>query len=169
MTQTTRSRRAALAAVVLACSLSFGLTACSGPSEADTVAETANGVGAKYGACMRDAGFDIQDPDDAALESGAVQAPADADQDAFQKAMRACRKAAGVQGSSNADQQKWARETAKVASCIRDNGYPDFPEQKPGMLDALGYERGREPGFEKALRSCTEEFAPDTQTQELGR
>lgn len=169
MTHTTRSRRTRFAALAVACSLSFGLAACSGGAAADTVAETKTGSGAVYGSCMRDAGFDVEDPDDASLESGVVRAPEGADREAFEKAMDACGKQAGVEGSSVAEQQKWARDATKVASCIRENGYPDFPEQKPGMIDAMGYERSGEAGFEKAARACSEKYSSGSPAQEFVR
>lgn len=168
MTKTRRSRHAALSGLILAVALSFGLAACSGAPDADTASETTKGASAKYGACMRDAGFPMDDPSDESLESGAVRAPSGVDQEAFQKAVGTCRKAAGVTGASNAEQQKWEREFAKVASCIRDNGYPDFPEQKPGVLDVSNYPRAEEPGFQKVAKECTEKHAPDTKGQQVG-
>lgn len=171
MTHTTlrRHRRTAvLAALLIAGAAPFALAACSSGSDASTAKDTAAGVGAKWGSCMRDAGFTVQDPSDADLESGLTQSPPGSDQEEFGKSASSCREKAGVQGASDADKQKWEREYAKVASCIRERGYPDFPEQEPGVLDVGGYARGQEPGFQKVMQACTEEFSPDTKTQNVG-
>jgi len=171
MTHTTlrRHRRTAvIAALLLAGALPFALAACSSGSDASSAKDTTAGVGAKWGSCMRDAGFNVQDPTDAQVESGVMQAPPDSDQEEFTRAGSACARKAGVEGASDAEKQKWEREYAKVASCIRERGYPDFPEQEPGSLDVGGYARGQEPGFQKVMFACTEEFSPDTKTQNVG-
>lgn len=167
MTHTTPRRRTALAGVIIAAALSFGLAACSSAPTADTASEVTKGAGAKYGECMRDAGFAVEDPSDAELESGMAKGPSGVDEEAFGEAMGTCRKKAGVAGKSDAELQEFARQTAKIASCIRENGYADFPEQKPGVLDGQGYARGQEAGFEKVRKQCSAKYAPDTQNQEV--
>ncbi|ROP65117.1 MULTISPECIES: hypothetical protein [unclassified Curtobacterium] len=161
-------RTALVAAALVICTLPFTVAACSTSTGTDTVADASAGIGAKWGSCMRDAGFDVKDPSDAAAESGMMQAPSGADGDEFTEAGATCRKQAGIAGHSKADMQKWERESAEVASCLRENGYADFPEQKPGVIDLNGYARAQEPAFQEVMQECTDEFAPDTQTQDLG-
>lgn len=168
MKHTTRSRRTALAAAALLCALPLALAACSSGSGAPSAKDATAGVGAEWGACMREAGFEVEDPDDASVESGVLAAPPGAEQEEFQRAGARCAKDAGVHGTSKADKQDWERQYAKVASCIRENGYEDFPEQRPGGISTEGYPRAREPGFETAMHDCLAEFAPDTTTQNVG-
>lgn len=168
MKHTTRSRRTVPAAAALLCALPLALSACSSASEASSAKDVTAGVGAKWGACMRDAGFEVEDPDDATVESGVVRSPLGAAQEEFERAGARCAKDAGVRGSSTADQQQWERESANVASCIRENGYEDLPAQQPGVLDVTGYPRAQEDTFQKVLQDCTAAFAPDTRTQNVG-
>ncbi|SOC89732.1 hypothetical protein SAMN05660766_3465 [Curtobacterium sp. 314Chir4.1] len=168
MKHTTRSRRTVLAAAALLCALPLALSACSSASEASSAKDATAGVGAKWGACMRDAGFEVEDPDDAMVESGVMQSPPGAAQEEFERAGARCAKDAGVQGSSTADQQEWERESANVASCIRENGYEDLPVQRPGVLDVAGYPRAQEAAFQKLLQECNAAFAPGTTTQNVG-
>ncbi|MBF4605117.1 hypothetical protein [Curtobacterium sp. VKM Ac-2884] len=171
MKHTTRNRGTALiAAALIACTTPFALAACStGPdSAADTTKSAAAGIGAKWGDCMRDAGYDVQDPDDAMVSSGAMQIPPSADQEEFLAAGTDCAEKAGVKRTSNAEKQKWERQYAQVASCIRDDGYPDFPEQKPGTFSPDGYAHSEDDEFKKTVQECMDEFAPDVQTQHVG-
>lgn len=117
---------------------------------------------------MRDAGFDVRDPDDASVASGAVPVPEGADDAAYTDAAATCSAAAGVPRASTADKQKWERQYTKVASCIRENGFADFPEQQPGVLDFGSYPRSQESGFQQAADTCLQQFAPDTTTKNAG-
>jgi hypothetical protein len=164
-----RSRRPALvAAVLLAGALCVGLTACSSGSDDPTVDDVSAGVGPTWGSCMRKAGFAVEDPTDQQAASGVSQAPPGSDEEEFTRAGATCARKAGVEGSSAADQQNWERQYAKVASCIREDGFPDLPEQKPGVLDFASYERASEPAFQQAVEHCIQQFAPDTTTQNAG-
>jgi hypothetical protein len=168
MKHTTRSRRTGLVAAALVGALPLALSACSAGSGASSAKDVTAGVGAEWGACMRDAGFEVEDPDDAMVESGVMQSPPGAAQEEFERAGARCAKDAGVQGSSTAGQQEWERESANVASCIRENGYEDLPTQQPGVLDVTGYPRAQEDAFQKVLQDCNARFAPDTTTQNVG-
>ncbi|WIB60706.1 hypothetical protein DEJ13_02440 [Curtobacterium sp. MCLR17_007] len=163
-----RGRRALLVAAAIAVTLPFSVAACSTQPSADPGTSAGSGVGAKWGSCMRDAGFDVEDPDDTAVEAGLSKAPAGADRAAFSAAASACTEKAGVERASSADQQKWERQYAQVANCIRENGYDDFPEQEPGSLNTSVYQRSSEPQFETVVDDCLAEFAPDTRSQSVG-
>lgn len=164
----TRRLRGTLGSLALLAALPLLLVACSGQSDTDTAPRADAGTGAKWGACMRDAGFDVQDPDDASVRAGLSQAPSGADQDAFAKAAASCAQRAGVEPADSADTQKWEREYAQVASCVRDD-YSDFPEQEPGGFTVDdSYPHAEEPAFKQTVADCMQEFSPDTQTQSVG-
>ena len=169
---TPRRLRVVLATALLACTLPLGLAACSTSSTssdgADTAADATSGIGAQWGSCMRDAGFDVEDPDDQTVASGITKPLPGVDEQAFSTASATCAEQAGVEPASSADHQKWERQYDQVASCIRDNGYEDFPEQQPGSISTNGYPRAEEPEFDQTFRDCLAEFAPDTQTQDAG-
>lgn len=168
MTHTTfrHHRLTSLAALLLIGSIPLGLTACSSGPDTSTAKDATSGVGVKWGSCMRDAGFNVQDPTDAQVESGVMQVPPGNEQEEFKRAASACTREAGVQGASSADKQKWEREYAKVASCIRED-YADFPEQQPGALDFSSYPRSEESGFQKVMQACLEQFSPSTTSQNV--
>jgi len=86
MKHTTRSRRTVLAAAALLCALPLALSACLSAPEASSAKDTTAGVGATWGACMRDAGFAVEDPDDAMVESGVMQSLPGAAQEEFERA-----------------------------------------------------------------------------------
>lgn len=164
---TTHTKRAGLVGVLLI-SAAIALSACSSGPGTETAAEATTGIGAKWGACMRDAGFDVQDPSDDVVSAGLMRAPQGADEDAFSEAGATCARKAGVKGSSSAEQQKWDRQYAQVASCIQDHGYPDFPAPRNGVLSTEGFAQAEDPGFEQVWSKCLQEFAPDTKTRQAG-
>lgn len=172
MTAPHRSRGLLTSALVLS-TLPFLLTACSGGGTADassTGTPGGPGIGAAWGSCMRDAGYDVQDPTDDLVRTGAAPVPEGVDRDRFSEAAGTCSRSVGVQGADQADIQRWEREYAQVASCIRDNGYPDYPEQEPGGIsaDPETYPRAAEPAFEQAFHDCLAKYSPDTKTQSVG-
>ncbi|TQJ26843.1 hypothetical protein FB462_0687 [Curtobacterium citreum] len=150
-----------VAALIVAAPLS--LAACtSSPASSDSTS-SASGVGARWGACMRDAGLDVEDPDDESVRTGTYPAPDGGDGQAFTRQAQECSEQVGVERADAAQQQQWERQYAKVADCIRDRGFDDLPEQQPGVLDFNDYPRADEPGFADAASACLAEFAPDTQ------
>lgn len=167
-TNTPRSPRAArvAAVLVLAVSASIALSACSGagsPSAADT--QSTSGIGARWGACMRDAGFDVEDPADDMVASGTVTIPQGVDQGRYEEEAASCSDRVGVQRADTSEEQKWARQYSQVADCIREHGYDDFPEQTDGGITTQGYPRASEPEFEETFQQCLHEYSPDTKTQ----
>ncbi len=117
---------------------------------------------AKWGECMRSAGFDVPDPADEELASGVVRTPPGADEQAFGTSAKACQQKLGLKGTDDAQRQTWERQYDQVASCIREHGFADFPEQEPGTLNPGDYARAQEPAFEKTFSDCLAEFAPGT-------
>ena len=169
MTRTTIRSARFLAALAVAALLPLTCTACSSdPEPSAATSAPAAGIGAKWGSCMRDAGFEIVDPTDEAVSSGVVTRPTGADADEFDRAAGECQKAAGVRGADSAQRQRWDRQYEQVANCIRENGFADLPEQRTGSLDFCSYPRVTEPEFDRVTDRCLQEFAPDTQTQPVG-
>lgn len=158
----TRRLRGTIGSLAVLATVPFLLVACSGQPDADGALRADAGIGAQWGACMRDAGFDVTDPDDAAVQAGVAKVPAGADQAAFQAAAASCAQHAGVTGASSAERDRWEREYAAVASCVREHGYADLPEQQPGSITVEGYPRAEEPAFEQVMDDCMAEYSPDT-------
>ncbi|NII40912.1 hypothetical protein E9228_001548 [Curtobacterium flaccumfaciens] len=162
-----------LLAATTAALLVAGLTGCSG-SDASTAgraagATDASGLGAQWGSCMRAAGFAVEDPSDDQVRSGTVLAPQGGHQQAFGTAAAACSSDLGIEQIDSAEKDRWTREYARVASCIRDE-FPDYPEQEPGGL-ALGpeeYPRALEDGFQERADECLRKYSPDTRSQTAG-
>jgi hypothetical protein len=171
MTTTTRPHTRILLAGLLALGLGTGVAACSGatdPTAGSTGAST--GIGAQWGDCMRSAGFDIEDPSDDQVRSGTALSPAGVDQERFHSAADKCAEDLGVHRAGSAEQDKWARQYQQVASCIREE-YPDFPEDGSDggiSFEPDGYPPAREAAFQELAQKCLQQYAPDTQTQEVG-
>jgi hypothetical protein len=169
-TNTPRAVRAIVAGAALL--LTVGLAGCSGADDgtaSGASTSSATGIGAKWGSCMRDAGYDVPDPDDALVASGTVVTPQGVDQEQYAEDADHCSSELGVERADSADQDEWTRQYAQVASCIREE-YPDFPEQKPGVL-GIGpddYARATEDGFQDRADACLHEYSPDTQIQHAG-
>jgi hypothetical protein len=170
MATTKRSSSRPLLAGLLAFGLATGLSACAGVSTSTAgTADADAGLGAQWGACMRSAGFSVEDPSDDQVSSGTITSPAGVDQERFRSAAGRCSQDLGVHGADSAMEQKWIREYDQVASCIRD-AYPDFPEQQPGViqLDPEEYPPAADPAFQQRADECTKQYSPDTKTQSVG-
>jgi hypothetical protein len=171
MTTTTRPEKRLLIAGLLAIGLITGITACSGatvPTAGST--DDSTGVGARWGDCLRAAGFDVEDPSDDQVRSGTVVSPAGVDQERFQSAADECARDLGVRRADSAEQDKWVRQYQQVASCIREE-YPDFPEDgSDGGISFLPdeYPPAGEQAFQELAQKCMQRYAPDTKTQEVG-
>jgi len=163
MNTTSRSTRL-LAAALLVAALPFGLAACSSDDTAPDGPRTSQGIGAKWSACMREGGFDVADAPDDEVRSGVVRSPEGVDTEAWNARAGTCSGQLGIEGTSEQQAQQWEREYAAVASCIRENGYADFPEQEPGVLNTGDYARAEEPHFDEVFQRCLHEHAPSTRT-----
>jgi hypothetical protein len=160
----TRNR---LPAIAVAAALVAVLAGCSAGDE-PSVQEAADGAGRTWGSCMRAQGIDIDDPSDDAVRSGSVPRPQSIEQGQFDEAAADCFAKVGIEPKSTADKQKWDREYAKVADCIRDAGFDDFPEMEPGGFGWDDYAREDEPEFQDTVASCMQQYSPDTQSQNVG-
>lgn len=158
-------------AAALAVGTVAGLSACSdrGDPHAGSTTAAPSGIGSRWGACMRDAGFDVQDPTEQQVRNGAVITPSGVDEGRFHTAADTCSRQLGVERADSAQQDRWTREYAQVASCVREE-YPDFPEQEPGVLsvDPEEYPRATEEAFQQRFDTCMTKYSPDTKTQDAG-
>jgi len=163
MTNTTLPRRLVRVAAALAIvAAPLALAGCSAtPAASPQDSTSAVSLGARWGDCMRDAGFDVEDPSDDQVRSGTVVAPSGVDRGRFDRAAQHCGAELGVKPADTAQQDEWKREYAAVDSCVRER-YPDAPEQRPGVVDYSGYPRAQEPEFDETLSACIAEHAPDT-------
>jgi hypothetical protein len=169
MTTTKESSSRPLLAGLLALGLATGLSACAGvPNSIAGTSGADAGLGPRWGACMRSAGFSVEDPSDDQVSAGTITSPAGVDQERFRSAADQCAHDLGVHGADSAMQQKWIREYDQVASCIRE-AYPDFPEQRPGVLewDRDEYPPAADPAFRQRADECTKKYSPDTKTQSV--
>ncbi len=154
-------RAAVVLALVVGAPLALaGCTAHDTAGAADTAASS--GLGSKWGSCMRDAGFEAEDPSDDEVTSGSVLTPPGVDQAAFLEAAQTCNQQIGVQSADSAQKDEWKRQYAAADACVREE-YPDAPAQKPGVIDygALS----EDPAFDDHLDECLAKHAPDTKTR----
>jgi hypothetical protein len=100
-------------------------------NEGDIAAQTA-----KYASCMRENGVDIPDPevdDDGRVKiGGPAQGGADpADREKVQAAQEKCKQYLPNGGEPPALTAEQLDQLRKFSQCMRDNGYPDFPDPQP--------------------------------------
>lgn len=172
MNTTTRTPTRTRIALILAglALVSTAAGCASGGAGTDSTATAAGGLGSKWGTCMRDAGFDVQDPRDEDVQNG-VQTfrDGDASEPGFDDAAASCYQKLGIHGADKAQKEKWKRQYDQVASCIREE-FPDFPEQEPGSVvaDPEKYPRAAEPRFDERFTECAQKYAPDSQSAPAG-
>jgi hypothetical protein len=116
----------------------------------------------KYAQCLRDQGIEVKDPEDGkppAIEPGVAT-----DQE-VQAAEEACRKyAPGGGGQVRKLDPEQLENLRQVAQCMRDHGYPTFPDPDPdkgGIV--LGDDSGidqKDPKFAEASRECGMDGTP---------
>ncbi len=169
MTSTTPSRHRARLTLALAATALVApalLAGCAPKASGDPDAAStgvSSSESAELGRCLRDAGYDVDDPD---LSQGIIVAPPDgADQDAYSDAFFQCAEEVG--GSlAAADEPPSADEIAtlqkanlKVAACVREKGFEDFPDPVDGYFD-LRFGTGDPSPRDAAYFACDAEFGP---------
>ena len=119
------------------------LAACSTAADDPTTGASSGAQGssssasAQLGSCLRDAGFDVDDPD---LSRGMVIAPpAGVDIDAYVTAFTDCRAELpadqGGQPAPSADDLAALQEAnLEVARCVREKGFTDFADPVDGVF-----------------------------------
>jgi hypothetical protein len=192
-----RFRRPALAAAPVAAALSLALTVGTAaqvaslvgpeetpaPEQAETIIEYADRDEAllAYAQCMRDNGIDMDDPDTSGGRPGFFRGGAgDGDggeldflSEDFQAAQEACGDtlaAARPEVDPEAEQER-LEEQLQLAQCIRDSGYPEYPDPAIGTDGRLERTRGqgfadigidpRSPEFQEVMGTCRDQLGMD--------
>ncbi|NII52552.1 hypothetical protein [Frigoribacterium endophyticum] len=171
-----RRRRASSAALLGAALLLVApvLAACSTAADDPTAGASSGAQGstssasAQLGSCLRDAGFDVDDPD---LSRGMVIAPpAGVDIDAYVTAFTDCRAELpadqGGQPAPSADDLAALQEAnLEVARCVREKGFTDFADPVDGVFPS-GTSMSTDPSArgaqDEAFLACSEEHGPNS-------
>jgi hypothetical protein len=139
-------RRRASSATLLGAALLLAapvLAACSTAGDGPTAGASSGATGstssasAQLGSCLRDAGFDVDDPD---LSRGVVVAPPrGVDVDEYVAAFDACRAElpadqGGGPGPSEEDLAALQEANLEVARCVREKGFTDFADPVDGVF-----------------------------------
>jgi hypothetical protein len=162
ITRTRGLQRIALAAASTAMAVTF-LSACAAPADGQPEPEptTARDSAIAFTQCMRDNGIDMPDPGpDGRIR---IDQSAQADPELFSRAQEACASLLGdgpqdtTGGFGEADKER----LLALAACIRENGFPDFPDPEFGsggqvMLGGEGIDPG-DPAFQEAAQKCESE------------
>ena len=189
-----RLSRPALTAVPVAAALTMAMTigaaaqvaSLVGPDEtpapeqaAETVVEYADRDEAllAYAQCMRDNGIDMDDPDTSGGRPGFFrggpgggEGEIDFFGDDFQAAQAVCGDtlaAARPEVDPEAEQERLEQQL-QLAQCIRENGYPEYPDPAIGNDGRLERTRGqgfadigidpRSPEFQQVITACRDEL-----------
>jgi len=152
--------RASLTAAALALTAALAGCTAAGPGPA-TGADASSGAGtsaaARIGSCLRDAGFDVDDDDFAPGVAGMV--PPGAEGAALADAAERCRDEAGVTSGppTGAEAEELQQLRLGVAACMRESGWPDFPDPVGGAFtQGLSFDQDSGPMLD-ALTECNRE------------
>lgn len=172
--------RRTIAGALLALPLTITLAAagCGKPAATDGVATAGGGAdpavsaGAasmtdeerqlKFTQCMRDNGVDLPDPEPGSEGKVRIAVGPDVDPQKVQAAMETCRSYlpnGGKRGKLDPEQVEKMRE---LATCMRENGVPEFPDPDPDggiNIVAEGGIKRDNAAFKAALEKC-QQFAP---------
>lgn len=140
----------------------IALSGCANASASPTpTATSARDSAVAFAECMRENGVDMPDPD----ADGRIRIDPDSDVDEaeMQNAQEACSNLLGS-GPSDSSGGLGAAEKQRMldlAACIRENGFPDFPDPEFGdggqvMLGGEGIDPG-DPAFQATAKTCEEE------------
>jgi hypothetical protein len=147
--------------------LAVGLSGCGHKKGNDGVATAGGAVSTsasaqpdnaelarKFAQCLREHGIDVADPEDGKIP----MLPQGVDPEKAKAASDACRQYAPTMGGDRppADAAQ-LEQMRKVAQCMRDNGFPNFPD--PGPDGNLGFGPGsgidpKDPKLQEATRKC---------------
>lgn len=119
-----------LATVVAGCSSA----APEGDASTDDKGTGSSDV-AQVGACLRDAGFDVNDDE---LVAGVLAPPEGADVAEYEEALRNCAEGTSLAPEDAPDGDEMAAVQAQLleyVACLRDLGYTDIPDPVDGELD----------------------------------
>ena len=171
-----RRRRASSATLLGAALLLVApvLAACSTAADDPTAGASSGATGstssasAQLGSCLRDAGFDVDDPD---LSRGMVIAPpAGVDIDAYVTAFTDCRAELpadqGGQPAPSADDLAALQEAnLEVARCVREKGFTDFADPVDGVFPSgasMSTDTTALGAQDEAFLACDAEHGPNS-------
>lgn len=132
-----------------------------------TASAGSSSASAQLGQCLRDAGYDVDDPD---LSKGVVVAvPAGADPEEYSAAFAECRAALPEsQGGGASNQKASPDELAEaqaanlaVAECVREKGFDDFPDPVDGEFPRENWSTSGGDPRQDAFFACSDEFGPN--------
>lgn len=124
-------------ATLLVTGLLAGCTTSDRNSPEASPSGDSRSASAQLGQCLRAAGYDVDDPD---ISKGIVIIPPDGvDADEYAKDFQTCADGVGgdLAGSGEVDPATTAKRqkaSLKVAQCMRDKGFDDFPDPVDGFF-----------------------------------
>jgi hypothetical protein len=146
-----------LPALLAGCSTTDAPGSTSSPSVADTASASS-----QLGECLRDAGYNVPDPD---LGQGVVIAPPKgADPERYAEDFSACRaklpesQGGGSQEPSAEELAEQQKADMKVAECVREKGFEDFPDPVDGEFPGVRMTTSGSSPQQEALFACDAEF-----------
>lgn len=141
--------------ILLALMFFLALAACGEDRSTDD-GKVAEPSALKFSQCMRDQGYGwYPDPDSA----GNLQAnePDGLDRATYEKAQKTCEKYAPWGGGGEKKSAEDLDKLRKVSQCIRENGFPTFPDPDDNGNVSLGKDSGispDDPAFRKVRQEC---------------
>lgn len=170
MTGPRRTTLSVFAALLLVAPLA--LAGCSGSGSGSGSNDSSSGrsgsapqagaPAAAWGSCMRDQGFQVEDPAEDAFAAGVDHVPAGVDDAAFQAASRTCRgetddvtAGGGTSGGASAEQKAgWEQDALDFSKCMRENGVTEFPD--PAVPGVIQFDHDdTSPTYQDAEDHCT--------------
>jgi hypothetical protein len=156
-TSTTLRSRSAVAVLAGLLLLPGLLTACSSTPDTDSAssgAASGNSGAVELASCMRDKGYDMQDPS----SSGGLQLspPDGVDADQWRTDLVACTGDGKGAGEAQVAEPLPGMEgmACDMAECMRENGFPDYPDDSG---DQVAYRpSGDESTFNDVSQTCGE-------------
>jgi hypothetical protein len=144
--------RALLATSIALLLIPAALTGCSQSSDKGaTSSDDSSFDSSEYASCLRERGYDVEDSSDGlAMDSGG-------DLEAFEADSKECTKQAGGSGESNsslADDPETKEQFRKLAQCMRDNGFEDYPDDLAAMQK---FEPADQQAFATVAEKCSDE------------
>ncbi|MBF4574788.1 hypothetical protein [Frondihabitans sp. VKM Ac-2883] len=148
------------------------LTGCSSggsPKPSSGVGDV-TAAAAKWGACMRDNGVQVEDPSPQQFSQGITSLPAGVDRATFDTASQKCAgkpEDRGVDDEHRATPEniaKWKKQAEAVTSCLDEHGVTGVPA--PNDVGAVDFSKvdQENPAFKEWLPKCEKMHAPDTES-----
>ncbi|MDM7892010.1 hypothetical protein [Curtobacterium caseinilyticum] len=140
-----------LPAVLAGCATAAPDTSTSTPASVHDAAASAS-----FTACLREQGFDVEDPTGTAAGSEQVTIPDGADPAAYGRAVEECAARSAPDGAAEPAEEfrPSARQREAFGTCMRERGLPDFPDDEHGQQTYVPSDEG---AFLDSSAACSEE------------